>query len=124
MNLCKKTDTPIARMIEKGIERASKLLMPMFFVMMLAVIIRGLTLDGAMEGVSSGGMTMLAELYRKEDQVSANIAYQLMDALGGTLGVMLIGLAMDWHGSEGLVYVIVGAAVIYFNFALTQYKVE
>ena len=37
--------------IEKGIERASKLLMPMFFVMMLAVIIRGLTLDGAMEGV-------------------------------------------------------------------------
>ncbi len=79
---------------------------------------------GAMEGVSSGGMTLLAELYRKEDQVSANIAYQLMDALGGTLGVMLIGLAMDWHGSEGLVYVIVGAAVIYFNFALTQYKVE
>ncbi len=30
---------------------------------------------GAMEGVSSGGMTLLAELYRKEDQVSANIAY-------------------------------------------------
>jgi len=79
---------------------------------------------GAMEGVSSGGMTMLAELYRKEDQVSANIAYSLMDALGGTLGVVLIGLAMDWHGSEGLVYVIVGAALLYFNFALTQYKVE
>lgn len=79
---------------------------------------------GAMEGVSSGGMTLLAELYRKEDQVSANIAYTLMDAIGGTLGVVLIGMAMDWHGSEGLVYVIVGAAVIYFNFALTQYKVE
>lgn len=79
---------------------------------------------GAMEGVSSGGMTMLAELYRKEDQVSANIAYSLMDALGGTLGVVLIGLAMDWHGSEGLVYVIVGSALLYFNFALTQYKVE
>ncbi len=37
--------------IEKGIERVSKLLMPMLFVMMLAVIIRGLTLDGAMKGV-------------------------------------------------------------------------
>lgn len=37
--------------IEKGIERVFKLLMPMLFVMMLAVIIRGLTLDGAMEGV-------------------------------------------------------------------------
>ena len=67
---------------------------------------------------------MLAELYRKEDQVSANIAYTLMDAIGGSIGVMLIGFAMDWHGSEGLVYVVVGAAVIYFNFALTQYKVE
>lgn len=79
---------------------------------------------GAMEGVSSGGMALLGELYRKEDQVSANIAYTLMDAVGGSLGVMLIGLAMDWHGSEGLVYVVVGAAVLYFNFALTQYKVE
>lgn len=79
---------------------------------------------GTMEGVSSGGMTLLAEMYRKEDQVSANIAYTLMDAIGGSLGVMLIGIAMDWHGSEGLVYVVVGAAVIYFNFALTQYKVE
>jgi len=67
---------------------------------------------------------MLAEIYRKEDQVSANIAYSLMDALGGTIGVILIGLAMDWHGSEGLVYVIVGSALLYFNFALTQYKVE
>jgi MFS family permease len=79
---------------------------------------------GAMEGVSSGGMAMLAEMFRKEDQVSANIAYTLMDAIGGSLGIVLIGVAMDWHGSEGLVYVIVGAAVIYFNFALTQYKVE
>lgn len=79
---------------------------------------------GSMEGVSSGGMALLAEMYRKEDQVSANIAYSLMDAIGGSLGVMLIGLAMDWHGSEGMAYVIVGAAVIYFNFALTQYKVE
>lgn len=79
---------------------------------------------GSMEGVSSGGMAMLAEIYRKEDQISANIAYTLMDAIGGSLGVILIGLAMDWHGSEGLVYVVVGAAVIYFNFALTQYKVE
>jgi MFS family permease len=79
---------------------------------------------GAMEGVSSGGLAMLGEIFRKEDQVSANIAYTLMDAIGGALGIMLIGVAMDWHGSEGLVYVVVGAAIIYFNFALTQYKVE
>jgi len=98
--------------------------LPISIYQIIAAYILLFIWGGAMEGVSSGGMTMLAELYRKEDQVSANIAYSLMDALGGTLGVVLIGLAMDWHGSEGLVYVVVGSALLYFNFALTQYKVE
>ncbi|MEW6711852.1 MAG: MFS transporter [Candidatus Riflebacteria bacterium] len=98
--------------------------LPIAIMEKLAAYILLFLWGGTMEGVSSGGMTMLAELYRREDQVSANIAYSLMDALGGTIGVVLIGLAMDWHGSEGLVYVIVGSALIYFNFALTQYKVE
>lgn len=79
---------------------------------------------GVTEGVSSCGLTLVGEEFRKEDLVSANIAYTLMDAIGGALGILLIGVAMDFIGSEGLVYVIVGAAVIYFNFALTQYKVE
>ncbi|MBT3381131.1 MAG: sodium-dependent transporter [Lentisphaerae bacterium] len=37
--------------VEKGIERASKVLMPTLFVLILALIVRGLTLDGAIEGV-------------------------------------------------------------------------
>ncbi|HMM59339.1 MAG TPA: MFS transporter [Candidatus Rifleibacterium sp.] len=98
--------------------------LPISILEIIAAYVLLFVWGGAMEGVSSGGMTMLAEIYRKEDQVSANIAYSLMDALGGTIGVILIGLAMDWHGSEGLVYVIVGSALLYFNFALTQYKVE
>ena len=37
--------------VEQGIERLSKYLMPTLFVLMLAVIVRGLTLPGAWEGV-------------------------------------------------------------------------
>ena len=37
--------------VTKGIERVSKILMPLLFILMLVVIVRGLMLPGAMEGV-------------------------------------------------------------------------
>ncbi len=37
--------------VEAGIERVSKYLMPTLFVLMLCIIVRGLTLDGAWQGV-------------------------------------------------------------------------
>lgn len=37
--------------IHKGIERANKYLMPLLFLFLIIIIVRGLTLDGAMEGV-------------------------------------------------------------------------
>ena len=37
--------------VQKGIERVSKILMPLLFIMMLVLIIRGLMLDGAWKGV-------------------------------------------------------------------------
>ncbi len=98
--------------------------LPMAIVDVTSAYILLFIWGGVMEGVSSGGLTLIGEIFRKEDQISANIAYTLMDAIGGSLGILLIGFAMDFHGSEGLVYVVVGAAVIYFNFALTQYRVK
>lgn len=37
--------------VEKGIERVGKIMMPMLFILMLVLIVRGLMLPGAMEGV-------------------------------------------------------------------------
>ncbi|WP_295480619.1 sodium-dependent transporter [uncultured Sutterella sp.] len=37
--------------VTKGIERVSKILMPLLFILMLVIIVRGLMLPGAMEGV-------------------------------------------------------------------------
>ncbi len=37
--------------VQKGIERASKILMPLLFVLLIVLIIRGVTLDGAQKGI-------------------------------------------------------------------------
>lgn len=42
----------VIRGVEKGLERASKIMMPMLFVLFLIIIIRSLTLPGAVEGVT------------------------------------------------------------------------
>lgn len=78
----------------------------------------------AVQGVYSGCMTLLGDLFRREDQMSASVAFTQVKAIGGLIGVSLIGLAMDWASSEGMVYVIVIASLLYFIFALTQYEVE
>ena len=38
--------------VEKGLERASKIMMPLLFILFIIIIIRSLTLPGAMDGVS------------------------------------------------------------------------
>jgi MFS family permease len=79
---------------------------------------------GAVQGVYSGCMTLLGDMFRKEDQMSASVAFTQVKAIGGLIGVTLIGLAMDWASSEGMVYVITLASIIYFTFALSQYKID
>lgn len=46
------TAVVVAMGVEKGIERYSKIMMPALFVMLLVIIIRSLTLPGAMAGVA------------------------------------------------------------------------
>ncbi len=79
---------------------------------------------GVAGGVFATGLAVVGELFRAEDQASANVAYSLMDSLGGVIGVVLIGAAMDAFGPEGLVYVIASTAIGYFIYALSCYKLE
>lgn len=79
---------------------------------------------GAVQGVYSGSMTLLGDIFRKEDQMSASVAFSQVKAIGGLIGICLIGFAMDWASSEGLVYVITFTSILYFTFALSQYRVD
>lgn len=59
----------VAKGVQEGLERASKVMMPLLFILFLIVIIRSVTLPGAMEGISFfltpdlGGIDSTAILY-------------------------------------------------------------
>ncbi len=76
--------------VNKGIERISKILMPLLFVLMVVLIIRGLTLPGAMEG--------LKFLFSPRwDEVTAN---SLLNAMGFTFFSLSVGMGiMITYGS-------------------------
>ncbi len=79
---------------------------------------------GVMSGIYGMGLATVNSIFRKEDLVSANVTYGLMDCSGGVVGVFLIGSSMQlWH-AEGLSYVIVTAGVLYFIFVLSQRRVS
>lgn len=75
---------------------------------------------GAAGGIYATGLSAVAELFRKEDQVSANVAYSILDNVGGIIAVLSIGFLMGSGISDGIVYVIVTTALCYFIYCLAQ----
>ena len=75
---------------------------------------------GAAGGIYGMGLATVGDLFRQEDQVSANVAYSILDNVGGIVGVLLIGALMGVGISDGIVYVIVLAALCYFIYCLAQ----
>lgn len=75
---------------------------------------------GAAGGIYATGLATVADLFRQEDQVSANVAYSILDNVGGIIGVLLIGFLMGAGISDGIVYVIVLTALSYFIYCLAQ----
>ncbi|MBF0301058.1 MAG: MFS transporter [Oligoflexia bacterium] len=79
---------------------------------------------GVSGGIYASGLAKVGEIFRKEDQISANVAYSLMDCIGGVVGVFLMGFTMDMVGSDGPIYVIITAAIFYFIYMLSTYEIE
>ncbi|MFM2477729.1 MFS transporter [Celerinatantimonas sp. MCCC 1A17872] len=75
---------------------------------------------GCMGGIYALGLNVVGEQFRREDQMSANMTYTMMDAIGGVIGLCIIGTSMDWVGSEGLSYTIVVASMLYLIFVFRQ----
>ncbi len=79
---------------------------------------------GAAGGIYATGLATVGHLFRQEDQVSANVAYSIMDNLGGVLAVILIGFLMGAGIADGIVYVTVLTALVYFIYCLSQLRAE
>ena len=76
--------------VQSGIERWSKILMPILFLLLLVLIIRGVTLPGAMAGI---------EFYLSPDFSKIN-ANSILQALGHAFFTLSLGMgAMTTYGS-------------------------
>ncbi|NTW69901.1 MAG: MFS transporter [Chlorobiaceae bacterium] len=78
---------------------------------------------GVTGAIYSTSLALIGDKYEGDELVSANAGYAIMEASGGTAGILLIGSAMEVLGSDGLPYVIMLASILYFSFALTRYRV-
>jgi MFS family permease len=76
---------------------------------------------GCMGGIYASSLEYIGDLFREEDQISANTTFVLMDSLGGFIGLFAIGLSMEFIGSEGLTYVIVVISTCYLIYITKEF---
>jgi len=79
---------------------------------------------GMMGAIISICLALISERFEGEKLVPANGAFSIMDNFGGLVGVLTMGLAMDYFGEDGFPYALMLASVAYFSFALTRYRVQ
>ena len=79
---------------------------------------------GMMGAIFSICLALISERFEGEKLVLANGAFSIMDNFGGLVGVLTMGLAMDYFGEDGFPYALMLASVAYFSFALTRYRVQ
>ena len=72
--------------VQKGIERLAKFLMPVLFILMLILIVRGLTLPGAVKGLE----------YLFKPNWSGFTSSAIFNAMGFTFFSLSLGAAVTW----------------------------
>jgi MFS family permease len=79
---------------------------------------------GMMGAIFSICLALISERFDGQRLVVANGAFSVMDNLGGLIGVLIMGVAMELFGEDGFPYALMLASVSYFSFALTRYRVQ
>lgn len=67
-------------------------------------------------------LAVLSERFTNE-LTTATAAYSIMDNAGGSIGILIMGMAIDLFGVDGFPYTIMLVSILYFSFALTRYRV-
>lgn len=75
---------------------------------------------GTMGAIYAIGLSVIGERFHHEEQISVNMSYNLMDSIGGIIGLLVIGLSMDFLGEEGMVYVLVSSGCLFLVFFVRQ----
>lgn len=78
---------------------------------------------GMTASIYSQVMAILCDKYSDENLVAANAGFSLMEAIGGGLAILLVGVSIEIFGSDGFPYVIMLSSILYFCFALTRFRI-
>ena len=83
----------VSKGVEKGIEKASKIMMPLLFLSFLIIIIRSVTLDGALEGIQYFLTPKIADL--SSEGVLYALGQSFFALSLGTCGMMTYASYLD-----------------------------
>ncbi|XXM74391.1 sodium-dependent transporter [Lysinibacillus sphaericus] len=74
----------VAKGVQEGIERASKIMMPALFILFIILVIRAVTLDGAMEGIS----------FLLQPDFSKVTSQTILEAMGQSFFTLSVGVSV------------------------------
>lgn len=74
----------VARGVEKGIEQASKIMMPALFILFIILVIRAVTLDGAVEGIT----------FLLQPDFSKVTSQTILEAMGQSFFTLSVGVSV------------------------------
>jgi neurotransmitter:Na+ symporter, NSS family len=74
----------VAKGVQNGIERASKIMMPALFVLFIILVIRAVTLDGAMEGI----------MFLLQPDFSKVTSQTILEAMGQSFFTLSVGVSV------------------------------
>lgn len=74
----------VAKGVQKGIEQASKIMMPALFILFILLVIRAVTLDGAMEGVT----------FLLQPDFSKVTSKTILEAMGQSFFTLSVGVSV------------------------------
>ena len=77
----------VARGVQKGIEWASKIMMPALFILFIILVIRAVTLDGALEGIT----------FLLKPDFSKVTSQTILEAMGQSFFTLSVGCICDGH---------------------------
>ena len=75
---------------------------------------------GSAGGIYAASLASVGDLFRQEDQISANVAYSILDNVGGTTGVFVIGLLLGLGIKDAISFVVTLAALSYYVFIVSE----
>lgn len=76
---------------------------------------------GIISGMYTNCLYLLEKKHKGQDSTATNAAFALMENVGASFGLIMIGTLINFIGTDAFSYIIIFANIAYFSFLLIQY---